>query len=249
MKMVDLNGSQFGRLSVVERDGLVVPTRWICRCECGVVKSVASSKLTSGNTQSCGCLGRELSADRARKHGLSRSPEYRVYKTMINRCYNEKVVKYPRYGGRGIKVCPEWLASFETFYKDMGPRPSDDHSIERKDNDGDYCPDNCRWATRIEQANNKSNSVLFDDGSGFLRSITEIAQLAELPRATIASRIYNKSTRVPVMSAVREPIKYEYGGEILTLAQWAGRSGLTYKNLHQRLSKGMSFEQAIQRRH
>lgn len=248
MKLVDLTGGLYGRLTVIKRDCQKIsptPPHWICRCVCGEMRSVDGAKLRDGRTKSCGCLGRELSAERTRKHGLSRSSEYGIYKSMVNRCYNEKVKNYSRYGGRGIKVCPEWLDSFETFYKDMGPRPTSDHSIERRDNDGNYCPDNCHWATMKEQANNKSSSVRYDDGTGIMRSITEIAELAGVPRATVASRVYaNKG--VPIMSASREPIKYTHAGETMTLAQWADRCGKTYKHLHQRLSRGMSFEQAIQ---
>ena len=244
MKLQDLSNKKFHRLTVVERDGVTNPVRWICRCVCGEVRSVDAAKLTRGSTKSCGCLGREQAAERLKKHGLSTSSEYRIYKAMINRCYNEKVESYPRYGGRGIKVCQEWIGSFETFYRDMGARPSPDYSIERRDNNGNYCPGNCHWATRKEQANNKRNNVLHDDGTGILRSITEIAELAGVPRATVASRVYaNKG--VPIMSASREPIKYTHAGETMTLAQWADRCGKTYKHLHQRLSRGMSFEQSI----
>jgi hypothetical protein len=96
------------------------------------------------------------------KHGLARSPAHRIWCKMKERCSNPNAVNYERYGGRGITVCSEWLHSFEQFFQDMGPRPSSDHSIERRDNSKPYCKDNCFWATRIEQANNKRNNRIVE---------------------------------------------------------------------------------------
>lgn len=96
------------------------------------------------------------------KHGKSKTVEYKTWDSIKARCYNIKNIRYKNYGGRGIKVCDKWLASFEDFYKDMGDRPSPDHSIERRENDKDYCPENCFWATRIQQMNNTSRSVYYE---------------------------------------------------------------------------------------
>src|SRR5689334_4957651 len=96
------------------------------------------------------------------KHGMWNKPEYKAWQKMKDRCYNPRSQRYDRYGARGIRVCGRWLASFEAFFEDLGPRPSPEHSLERTDNDGDYCPENCRWATRAEQNRNRSDNVLLE---------------------------------------------------------------------------------------
>lgn len=147
-------GNRYGRLVVV---ALQPKAKAACRCDCGVVVSVFRNNLTRGNSQSCGCLRREMLASGQinRRHGHARrrqiSPEYRSYTMMLNRCLNPSAENYEYYGGRGIAVCQRWQDSFEAFLSDMGQRPSRNHSIDRIRADGDYEPGNCRWATKIEQ--------------------------------------------------------------------------------------------------
>lgn len=136
---------------------------WLCRCDCKQFKVIVHDTLKYRENPSCGCRGsRKRIGKRTTKHGLRQSPEYGVWCTIKARCYNAHAEKYPDYGARGIKVSDKWRASFASFYRDMGPRPGPDYSIERKDNNGNYEKDNCKWATRLEQGANKRNNRILE---------------------------------------------------------------------------------------
>lgn len=162
-------GRTFGRLTVIVRVSSPPGSRaqrkrikWMCMCLCGSVKVVLNEHLLSGRSSSCGCLRRELMGAIGRgrlRHGAAvhgrETPEFRVWMGMKQRCYAMKSPAWDRYGGRGIAVCARWLESFENFLSDMGRRPSPDLSLDRINNDGNYEPGNCRWATRKEQNANR----------------------------------------------------------------------------------------------
>lgn len=156
-------GKKFGRLTVlalVHVSGAARKSRydWRLRCDCGSEVVRRKSLVRSGHTKSCGCWAKERIGALRRRHGMSHLPAYLNWQTMIQRCENPRNPHYPRYGGRGITVCDRWKV-FEHFYADMGERPTPTHSIDRRDNDKGYSPDNCRWATKREQLLNTRRSI------------------------------------------------------------------------------------------
>jgi hypothetical protein len=145
-KLIDLTGKQFRRLRV---KAYAQDRKWLCVCNCGALITVDGSHLRRGHTKSCGCLRKQ----RMTKHGMSRSPEYRSWVSMKQRCFNPRNPAYENYGGRGIIICEEWLC-FEAYFADTGTRPPE-CSLDRIDNDGNYEPGNVRWATRQQQRQNQ----------------------------------------------------------------------------------------------
>jgi hypothetical protein len=158
---LDLTGKRFGRLVTVrhaqEVAGPKAATRWECICDCGTHLLASTRSLRSGHTKSCGCLQKERVTQRSTRHGLTKTPTWRAWRAMVARCTVSTNASYPSYGGRGISVCPRWR-QFENFLADMGDRPSGT-TIDRVDNDGNYEPANCRWATREQQDSNKRATV------------------------------------------------------------------------------------------
>jgi len=159
---IDITNQKFGRLTTVRRVATVKKrAMWECVCECGNMTITAGHLLRRGDTRSCGCLGPELASQRGkilfRKHGhaVLRTPEYRAWASMKERCLNPRHRFYSYYGGRGITICERWMLSFEKFLSDMGSRPSSKHSLDRRDNNGNYEPENCRWATAKVQMHNR----------------------------------------------------------------------------------------------
>ncbi|SRR5712692_3780549 len=157
-KTIDLTGQKIGRLTVVSKVGKIGlgRTKWLCRCDCGKEKVIFAVNLIHHRTFSCGCLHSENQKYIFTTHGHSGngmiSKEYLAWRSIKDRCYNINNPQYKDWGGRGIRVCSRWLESFQNFFDDMGLKPTPKHSIDRwPNNDGNYEPGNCRWATIPEQ--------------------------------------------------------------------------------------------------
>lgn len=198
----DLAGRSFGKWTVVRRDE-AKRFNWICRCECGVTKSVYSYNMLSGYSQSCGCSSLDnMKQRKGWKHGMAGTREHGVWSRMIRRCHDEKCSDYQYYGGRGISVCERWRGSFLAFMTDMGPRPIG-KTLERIDNDGPYSPENCRWASMAEQGlNTRRNRVV----SAFGRTMTlkETAEAYQIDYMVLFCRIRRGW---PVEMAITLPVR------------------------------------------
>lgn len=192
-------GNVFGRLTVQALIGSFrYPSgepyrKWLCYCECGTTCEVASPNLSRGDTQSCGCLMRQRAAEANTKHGHAGNRTYETWCAIKSRCENPTYPGYKAYGGRGIFVCEEWRTSYERFLSDMGERPSADHSIDRKNNAGPYSKDNCRWATRTEQANNRRSNRLIE-WDGVKMTARQWSEKTGIPYQLIRGRVQHGVT-------------------------------------------------------
>ena len=190
-------GSKRGHLTVLALDverkrGLKY---CLCLCSCGNEKKIAQGHVKSGETKTCGC--------RTGKPPLRKRPLYAAYLSMKQRCYSESEPGYKYYGARGIKVCQRWLDSFDAFLSDMGPRP-DGCSLDRIDNNGDYKPENCRWATKVEQFVNRRGNILYVEYEGKPQPVMVLARRFGIPTCTLRHRI---NFGWPVEKALTQPVR------------------------------------------
>jgi len=186
LELSDVMGAKFGMLTVVgavQSDRLVTwKSHLVCKCECGGHSKPLFGNLRKGISTSCGCQKNKP------KHGKATTRIYRVWSDMHQRCGNQNNANYRKYGARGITVCERWL-KFENFYDDMGDQPPR-MSLDRRDNNGPYSPDNCRWATRIEQmSNTRNNRYIAVDGERL--TVAEAARIAGITHTGIRHRLRN----------------------------------------------------------
>lgn len=196
-RFIDISDQTFGSIKVLgfageDRTTKQVRNLWWCRCGCGNVFKTRGDHLKSGNTTNCGCVRRISVGNACRTHGhcINRlnTAEYRIWSAIIQRCECVTHRAYEYYGGRGIVMCARWRESFEAFFSDMGSRPSKDHSIDRKDNSGNYEPGNCHWATRLQQMQNTRHNH-FITFQGTTLCVTEWARRIGMRPETLFSRL------------------------------------------------------------
>ena len=210
-KFLELTGQRFGRLLVVSRsedkifENGVHRSRWNCLCDCGNTAIVIGANLTNGHTQSCGCLHRETTSKTHKKHGLKRTRLYGIWSNMKDRCYRQTNQFYADYGGRGITVCEEWLDNFLAFREwALANGYQDNLTLDRIDNNGPYSPDNCRWANKTQQANNKrSNRLLTYKGK--TQTLAQWAKEYGITQSCLGLRI--NRYKWPIEKALTEPLK------------------------------------------
>lgn len=193
-------GRRYGRLTVMYQSGFRYKPSgqrtvlWHCRCDCGKEKDIPSNTLRNGRSKSCGCLNSELSSKRATKHGGCKEYNlegiYRTWRSMKHRCYHKSSNRYKDYGGRGIKICDKWLiySNFRDWAIESGYK--DGLTIDRIDVNGDYCPENCRWATAVEQANNRRTNTSIT-AFGETKTAAEWERCTGVKQHTILARINN----------------------------------------------------------
>ena len=197
-------GDVFGRLTILaETTPANTHRRFICRCECGKEKVVERNHLLDGHTTSCGCYMSEVNGERGRKqltiHGLFGTPEYAIFSGIKDRCLNPRCRDYPKYGGRGIRL--EWGSVVE-FVADMGPRPFPEATVDRKDVNGNYSKQNCRWATQLQQQNNKRNNIFFEL-HGERRTLSEWCRALRLDRGAVDRRLRKGREFADVVAELR----------------------------------------------
>lgn len=191
-RVKDLTGQKFGRLEVIGiDDNGDRKTNWICQCDCGAIKSVRSDSLQNGAVKSCGCLKKEQDRQNLTKHHSHKQSGTRLYQIWVGlkgRCQNENNARYSNYGGRGISVCEEWNKSFQAFYDWSLENGYDETlTIDRIDNDGNYAPANCHWATIEEQCNNRRTNVVIKIGNAE-KTLTQWCDIFEVDYKTIYAR-------------------------------------------------------------
>lgn len=200
-KVHDLTGQKFGLLTVIglaETD--TRKTYWVCKCDCGNMKTVRSDSLLCGAIKSCGCIKRkqdEVNLTKNHRHKMSGTRIYAEWQGMKGRCYNKGSARYADWGGRGIEVCEQWRNSFESFYTwAMANGYQDNLTIDRIDNNGNYCPENCRWVGQQEQCRNRRSNINITIGNS-TRTLMEWCEIFQVDYTNVNARYHrNKNATI-----------------------------------------------------
>lgn len=244
-RVIDMAGKQYADITAVRACGKASSgdLKWLFSCRCGIEFEANGYYARSGKISSCPTCAAERSRIASVKHGLSRSPEFEIWTGIQTRCLNQNATAFKNYGGRGISICQRWIDSFENFLHDMGPRPSQHHSIERDNNDGNYEPGNCRWATAEEQANNKRNNVKVTI-DGVTKNISAWARQFGVQIPTACLRHKQGYRGMDLFTSKVNHISHE--GITDTLSGWSARTGIKKSTIAMRISKyGWSVQKAL----
>lgn len=226
--------------SVKRKCGKLTRIQCIAVCGCGEHFECMKENIVRGNTTKCKICSSQSRSKKHTTHGMSKLNKagggklHYTWRTMKARCQNPNSQRYDNYGGRGISVSKEWSDDFQVFMRDMGEPPTPEHSIERVDNNGDYCKENCRWATKKEQANNKSNNRLIEYG-GVSRTLQGWADFTGIKRETIARRL-NFGWSVKHALSEKPPSISTPNGEFHSLSQAAKSHGMSISGIHGRIN-------------
>lgn len=251
----DITGQKFNRLTVLEFAGYKEMksgrrTLWKCQCDCGNIVYATGNALQRNNTKSCGCLKLEAVKQnwiKNTRHGMSHSRLYDIWHGIKFRCMNEKSYEYDTYGGRGITICDEWKNDFSKFMEwALSNGYSDDLSIDRIDVNGNYCPENCRWATLSEQARNKRDSRYLT-AFGKTQTLADWADEYNMIPETISYRLSHGYTLERALTEIPNPERFiTYNGETHTVTEWSKIIGMDSSVLSARLNMlGWSEERAL----
>lgn len=246
---------RFGRLTVIREHGRDKRQHvtWLCKCDCGNYRIVRGYALRSGATKSCGCLRHDTFLKTFHKHGLTHKRLYNIWSGMKNRCYNVNEPAYKWYGARGIRVCDEWKDNPVAFCEWAECNGYDEHlSIDRKDNNGNYCPENCRWTNMKTQSNNRRNNRRYTYKNKSL-TVREWSEATGLPYKLLQNRLCRNHwsiERALTTPKISEGHKLnnkiiEFNGEKLCIAEWSRRFNIKYSTLNQRLKHGWSIKDAL----
>lgn len=240
MKLIDLTGQRFGRLTVIKYIG---KSKWQCKCDCGNIVNVCRGNLRSHGTQSCGCLQKERTSSANNKHGFGNSKIYKIACSIIQRCTNPNNSAYPNYGGRGVRIYPYWRdnpGAFAKWLLDNGWYDGCDIDKDIKGNPEmpGYFPNTISFVSRVENMNHR-RATRYIEYKGEQRSLTEWCKVLNLPYSTISNRYYHRRWRDPIKLfetpiRVQTPINITYKGETKLLKDWCHELNLDYKQIYNR---------------
>ena len=238
MIAIDMTGQRFGCITAIRiaRNAVSGKLKWLCRCDCGSEFVTCGGKVRSGEVKTCPKCSKERVRGSRVKHGMRKSAEHRIWSHIKSRCFNPNVPEFRNYGGRGITMCLRWAESFEAFISDMGLRPSADLSIDRIDNEGNYEPGNCRWASKKTQANNTRANRKIQIGDE-TRNMSQWADSIGACREVIYKRIKRGKSGHDLVKKPFEAEKIAFQGRSATIPEWSRINGIKKATLYWRINK------------